>query len=98
MENKLIEGKIRRIRSDITGISKQKTDKVYNELSERDNRSIKTGLNNSKISKISDRMSDSKSSHNKSGNSHISNLSAHHQQILLPTIFKVEKYYVNKET
>ena len=58
MENKLIEGKIKQIRSDIIGITKRKTDQVYNELSERDNRSIKTGaLNYSKVSKLSDRMS-----------------------------------------
>lgn len=86
-----MESKIKKIRSDITGITQKKTDQVYNEISERDNHSMKTaGLNHSKISRLSDRMSSSKSSHHK--------FYSNQQQILLPTIFKVEKYYVNKET
>ncbi len=52
-------------------------------MSERDNRSMRSGnLNNSKISHLEHGMSNSKN----------------HPQALLPAIFKVEKYFVNKET
>lgn len=83
MENKLIQGKIKRIKQDITGITKRKSEQVYRDISQRDNRSNRSGnLSNSKVSNLDYAMSNTKN----------------HIQPHLPAIFKVEKYFVNKET